>query len=321
MVRWLMLGIAATAMAMLLGACGGEDEAGTASPAATATAMVQATGTTTARPSDEIPSVGEPGTTPRPLPPTPTPPPLTPTAAVPTPEVRQPQWTVIKQPSDGQMQILVGDGISTYIMATVDPQWTQLESWDVEFVADLNADGMDEAIVTHYTGGAHCCFEYWIFHEGPSAIQFDDAFSLTNGAIGAVQDLDGDGVPEMDGSDDRLAYFPDLSFADSPFLPLILCRTADGAYSDCTSQFPQRLQESAQDYEQALSEAVQRGGEDYEKRSPALGLLASYMRLGRDGEGWSKVASLCPECETWLRQNQGELETRLRLEAPAPVGQ
>jgi hypothetical protein len=212
------------------------------------------------------------------------------------------------------------DGLNnTYTIATVDPQWTQLERWDIEFVADLNADGVNEAIVGHYTGGAHCCFEYLVFSEAPRGIQLDDWFSLGNGGIGSVKDLDGDGVVELEGSDDRLAYFTDLGFVGSPFLPLVLCRSADATYSECTTQFPQKLQESADEFEGHLRDAVQRQAEELEKRYAALGLLASYMRLGMDDEGWSRVRSLCPECGDWLMQNLGELEERLRYVPPERV--
>jgi len=332
--RWLKLGAAAIALAAIFAGCAGEeDQAGrTATPARTATpgatAAVQATGTGTTRPSDRIPTVAAPVVTPRlstatatARPATPTPPPPTPTAAAPTPQARQPEWTVSQVPSGTQVDIVLEDGLNnTYTIATVDPQWTQLESWDIDFVADLNADGIVEAIAGHYTGGAHCCFEYLIFSETPSGIQLDDWFSLTNGAIGTIEDLDGDGVPELDGSDDRFAYFTDLGFVGTPFLPLVLCRSADGTYSDCTTRFPQKLQESADGFEGHLRDAVQRQAEEIEKRYAALGLLASYMRMGMDDEGWNKVASLCPECEDWLMQNRDELDKRLAIVQPGPPG-
>jgi hypothetical protein len=327
--RSLRLTITAIAVAAMFAACGGEEEradtasptatpAQTATPAATrtlqatATPVATTTATATVQPSTPTPTVVAETPTPRPPAPTPQPP---------TQQALQPQWAVTKRPSDGQMQILLGDGVSTYIMATVDLQWTELERWDVDFVADLNADGIDEAIVNHYTGGAHCCFEYWTFSGGQGGIQFDDAFSLTNGGIGTVEDLDGDGIPELDASDDRLAYFTDLGFVGTPFLPLVLCRTAEGTYSDCTTRFPQKLQESADKFEGHLRDAVQRQAEEIEKRYAALGLLVSYMRIGMDDEGWSKVGSLCPECESWLGENVSELAERLRYMQPVPLMQ
>ena len=313
-------------LAVGLAACAEEEEAGTASPTATpartvtsavtktpqatATPVATKTATATAQPSTLTPTVIAATPTPRPAAPTPEP----------TQQVRQPIWTISQLSGAGQVQIVLEDGLNdAYTVASVDPEVVQWEKWNIESVADLNGDGLVEVIVRHFTGGAHCCFEYVFFSEGPEGIRLDDSFSLGNGAIGTIEDLDGDGVPELDGSDDRLAYFPDLSFAGSPFLPLVLCRSADGTYHDCTPQFSERLEVSAQEFEGYLMDAVQRQAGEEEKRSAALGLLASYMRLDRDDEGWDKVRGLCPECEEWLRQNFGELEQRVRYQHPEPL--
>jgi hypothetical protein len=226
-------------------------------------------------------------------------------------------------PSGTQVDVVLEDGLgNTYTIVSVDPQWTQLERWGVDSVADLDADGVEDVIVFHFTGGAHCCSEYLIFSEGPGGIQQDDAFGLGNGGIGAVEDLDGDGIPELDAWDDRLAYFPDLSYAASPSLPLVLCRTGEGTYAECTVLFPDRMQAAADGFEAALSDAVQRQASDEEKRSYALGLVTAYLLLAPTDEGWTKVRSLCPECEAWLMQNSEELEKRLAYVPPArPIGQ
>ena len=315
MARWLRLSIAAIAVAAMLTACGGEEEeAGTASPAATParTATPAATNTATATAPSATPAPTLAPVTPTLQPPAPTPEP-------PTQETRQPEWAVSQVPSGTQVDVVLEDGLgNTHTIVSVDPQWTQLESWDVEFVEDLDADGVQDVIVIHFTGGAHCCFEYLVFSEGPDGIQLDDWFSLGNDAIGTVEDLDGDGVPELDAWDDRLAYFPDLSYAASPSLPLVLCRTGEGTYADCTILFPDKMQKAADAFEAALSDAVQRQAGDEEKRSAALGLVAAYLLLAPTDEGWTKVRNLCPECEAWLLQNQAELENRLAYVPPAP---
>ena len=261
------------------------------------------------------------------------PPPATPTAAAsptqppatPTPQVRQPVWTVSQRLSAEQVEIVVGDGLNEYTVVSLEPRVAEAEQWEVAFVADVNADGLDDAIVMEYSGGAHCCFLYRVFSEGPSGIQLIDSFSLGwgNARIRAVEDLDGDGMPELDTYDDRLAYFPGLSFARSPFLPLVLCRSTQHIYYDCTQYFPEVLKSSAQEVEGELGDAVQRQLEEEIKRSLALALLATYIRMGMDEEGWSKVRSLCPECEGWLTENSVELEKRLSnaqpsREAPPP---
>ena len=217
---------------------------------------------------------------------------------------------------------MLDDGLgNAYSVASVDPQIAEFENWGVQFAADLEADGVQDVIVFHFTGGAHCCFEYLVFSEGPDGIQLDHHFSLGNGGIGAVEDLDGDGVPELDGSDDRLAYFPDLSYAASPSLPLVLCRTGEGTYTDCTILFPDRMQAAADAFEAALSDAVQRQGSDEEQRSATLGLVAAYLLLAPTDEGWTKAGNLCPECSDWLMQNSEELEDPPgRRAAGAPYG-
>ena len=321
---WIRLTIAAIAATAVLVACGGEDEeAGTASPAATpvrtgtaaVTATFPPTGTATAGRSDGIPTVPAPVVTQRAPSPTPQPSPT----VEPTEEIQQPTWTVSQVSGAAAVDIVLDDGLGrTYTVASVDPEVVQWENWGVQFAADFDADGVGDVMVFHFTGGAHCCFEYLILRETAAGIVLDDWFSLGNGGIVGVEDLDGDGVPELEGWDDRLAYFADQPYVASPSLPLVLCRTAEGKYTDCTAQFPERMQAAADEFEAALSDAVQRQASDEEKRSAALGLVTAYLLLAPGDEGWNKVAGLCPECKDWLLQNKAELENRLAYVPPAP---
>jgi hypothetical protein len=289
--KWLAVLLVALALLALVAACQEEEEeAATATPPGTATV----TATAQAAPSPEA----------------------TPTLEAPTPEVGQPAWAISQVFSGDQVEVVLEAGVNAYTIASLDPGIAESERWEISFVADVNADGLDDAIVNEYTGGAHCCFVYLIFSEGPSGIQLIDSFSLDNATIKAVEDLDGDGMPELETADDRLAYFPDLSFAVSPFLPLILCRSSQHIYYDCTPQFPEVLEGSAEEFEGDLTDAIQRQEGEEAKRPAALGLLASYLRLGMDEEGWSRVKSLCPECEGWLNENLGELEQRLSSDQP-----
>jgi hypothetical protein len=73
-------------------------------------------------------------------------------------------------------------------------------------VTDLNGDGLPDAIVHLYSGGAHCCSSYTILSlepGGPRAI-FD--YDAGNDGI-RPQDLDGDGVAELLTGDDVWAYW------------------------------------------------------------------------------------------------------------------
>jgi hypothetical protein len=297
---------------------GGQEAAtGTPSPAASVTATARATpspaasvtATPRATPSPAASATATPQATPSPEP--------TPTPEPPTQQVRQPTWTIFQLSSGGQVQIMLEDGVNAYTVASVDPETVQYEKWDIAFVADVNADGVDDVIVRHFTGGAHCCFEYLIFSEAPEGIHFDDWFSLGNSTITDVVDLDGDGVPELQTYDDRLAYFSDLCYACSPFLPLVLCRSVQDVYYDCTPEFPEVLEAAAEEFEGRLRDAVQQQTEEYEKRSSALGLRASYLRMGQVEEGWSSVEDLCPECNVWLSENFSDLQERLSWVQPS----
>jgi hypothetical protein len=303
-----MIVLVGMCLAVLAVACDeGEEEVATAtpSPAAAATATVQAT------PSPAAAATATPQATPSPES-TPTP-----TLEPPTQQVRQPTWTVYQLSSAGEIQIMIEDGLNAYTIASVDPETVQFEKWEMAFVADVNADGVDDAIVTHFTGGAHCCFEYLIFSEAPEGIRLDDWFSIGNANITDVVDLDGDGIPELQTYDDRLAYFPDLCYACSPFLPLVLCRSVQDVYYDCTPQFPELLEAAAEEFEGRLRDAVQQQLDEYETRSSALGLLASYLRVGLVEEGWSSVENLCPECSVWLSEHFSDLQESLSWVQPS----
>lgn len=248
-------------------------------------------------------------------PPTPSPAvtPTTPPAAA-----SQPEWTVREEMCDNELCILLDDGLSpdAYVMAADDPELLEFEQWDLFLATDTDADGVEEVVVLHYTGGAHCCFEYLFFSSESDGIRLQDRFSLGNAGIDIVEDIDGDGVPELMTSDDRLAYFDDLSFAVSPFLPLVLCRSDEGTYVDCTPTFPQFLSDAAAGFEGRLREAVQVQAVVEERHAAALALYFSYLRLGTPEDGEAAVSSLCPECWEWLLRNTTEVDARLNVEQP-----
>ena len=107
-----------------------------------------------------------------------------------------------------------------------------------------------------------------------------------------------------------------MSYASSPFLPLVLCRSVQDVYYDCTPQFPELLEAAAEEFEGRLRDAIQQQLEEYEKRSSALGLRVSYLRMGLGEESWNSVENLCPECNVWLSENFSDLQERLSWVQP-----
>lgn len=243
------------------------------------------------------------------------------------PAGQQPHWVVVTLAWPGKLEYRLEDGRHSRRLDIVDhdPRYpSPFAYWELARVVDLDGDGVPEAVVLHYTGGAHCCFEYLIAASTPNGIVVWDWFSLGNSPLEDVRDLDGDGVPELLAFDDRFAYFPDLSFADTPFLPLVLCRSATGKYHDCTAQrFPEVLHDSARQFAQALA-AAQQDAAAFSLTAPfarqtlyaaALGLLGSYLRLGSPGAveaGWAQVRALCPSCARWLLGQSEAVQRALR---------
>ena len=234
-----------------------------------------------------------------------------------TRQLHEPTWNIYELSKAGQIQIVLEDGLNTYVVASVDHEIDPFESWDIDSVTDVNADGYDDAIVSHITCGAHCLYEYLIFSEAPEGIHLDDWFSTGNVGITDVVDLDGDGVPELQSRDGRFAYFPDLCGGCTPLLPLVLCRSVQDVYYDCTPEFPELLEAAAEEFEAQLRKAIQEQLGEYEMRPSALGLYASYLRMGLVEEARSSVESVSPACWDWLAENYGELRERLSMVLPS----
>ncbi|MBX5493297.1 MAG: hypothetical protein IRZ14_19270 [Chloroflexi bacterium] len=247
-----------------------------------------------------------------------------------SPAAQQPRWEVVTlaQPSGLVYRLEYGRHSRPLPFPVPDSLYpSSYERWELAHETDLDGDAVPEAIVLYFTGGAHCCFEYLIAASTPNGIVVQDWFSLGNSQLHDVRDLDGDGIPELLANDDRFAYFPDLSYADTPALPLVLCRSATGQYYDCTARrFPEMLRNSAREYAQALAAVSQAAtvpsAYDRTRRdlySRALGLLGSYLRLGSPSaveEGWAQVRSLCADCARWLRGQPEALHRALRAARP-----
>lgn len=221
-------------------------------------------------------------------------------------------WSVSVE-TNGGSRALLGDGTHIWIL---EEALEEFERYELAFEADLDGDRVEEAIVSYYSGGAHCCLEYRIFSSSRPGIEEGDSFSLGNGSVSDVTDLDGDGIPEILASDDRLLYFRDVTYASSPYLPLVLCRKEGGTYGNCTEGFPTTLDEAAAEFEGRLEQASNEGIYPDAIKGAALGLLASRLLSNEEDLGWAKVEALCADCASWLRDNDAELRERLAEAIP-----
>jgi hypothetical protein len=105
---------------------------------------------------------------------------------------------------------------------------------DALTVTDLDADGDPEVIADVYTGGAHCCTISRILRwDGARYVRLDRNW----GDVGyKIDDVDGDGRPELVSADDRFAYLYG-SYAASIF-PVQIFSLQDGRLVDVTRSHP-----------------------------------------------------------------------------------
>lgn len=101
---------------------------------------------------------------------------------------------------------------------------------------DLTGDGVPEAMLAQFSGGAHCCFTHSLYSLTTPPRRLLLAFSAHSETLEPAQ-LDGRGPLELLGDDWRFAYAYGLSFAESPALPIVYSYQ-NGQYVQNTRSFP-----------------------------------------------------------------------------------
>jgi hypothetical protein len=176
---------------------------------------------------------------------------------------------------------------------------------------DLLGDGRQAVGFELFSGGAHCCFTASVVLLEPGGPHLLDA-ELGNGGLVQPTQLDGSGPIELPAASDVLAYFDDLSFAASPFLPLVFAY--DGSqYVEATRQFPDllsgQLAQAEADLENAIARQVPAPPTSQfayqEQESMALRLYALHVLLGDGDQALPGIlAQVSPPVAAWLTANQ-----------------
>jgi hypothetical protein len=91
------------------------------------------------------------------------------------PWVPQVPWAVVRLSRANATEYRLEDGRHSHILGSINENY---ERWELERVIDLDRDRVQDAIVMHFTGGAHCCFEYLIASRRSGKIAVSDWFSL-----------------------------------------------------------------------------------------------------------------------------------------------
>jgi hypothetical protein len=175
---------------------------------------------------------------------------------------------------------------------------------------DILGDGSQALAYEMFSGGAHCCFSAHVVLLQPGAPELLNV-DLGNGGLGEPARLMPGGPLQLIGGSDVLAYFDDLSFAASPFLPVIF--SYDGQeYFEATRLFPDYLRAQVAMAESALADAVAQGAPAQlppslryqEQESIALRLYALHVLLGDADAALPGIqARVAPPVSDWLGAN------------------
>jgi hypothetical protein len=158
-------------------------------------------------------------------------------------------------------------------------------------VRDLDGDGEPEVVADLYTNGAHCCLYSLIYRYVASTPAAYHAVLHLWGNVGyRLQDLDGDGLPELESADDRFAY-AFTSFAGSGF-PIQIWRYSGSGFEaglvDVTTEFPALVRKDAVVWWKAY---VRGRGKRYgDVRGVLAAWLADKYLLGEKADGLHKLA-------------------------------
>lgn len=208
-------------------------------------------------------------------------------------------FTLDASAADGTSLLHVAETLP--VGAAMRPRWC----------ADLLHDGSQVLAYDLFSGGAHCCFSSTLVQLEGAGTVLD--VNLGNGGLGMPAQLSADGPMQLVGSSDVFAYFDDLSFAASPFMPLVFAYDdASQQYVEATRQFPDYLREQIAKFEADLPQAVARSASAQvppqfryqEQESIALHLYGLHLLLGDAGTALPRLeARVSPRVAAWLEAN------------------
>jgi hypothetical protein len=148
-------------------------------------------------------------------------------------------------------------------------------------------------LFTLWSNGAHCCRTIIsAIYDGVS-FRLADTLFLSDGSY-KLKDLDSDGIKEILAEIDRFPY-QWTSFAESDCnLAILKVDSVTGKLIDVTSKYPNRVMKYIRSYQKRIHELNrdtmmhedQKAGDI--KQELAC-LLAAYISLGKDSEGWGIV--------------------------------
>ncbi len=191
---------------------------------------------------------------------------------------------------------------------------------------DINGDGEVDAVISGYSGGAHCCWTYYFISLGTTSHLIREIKNEASISFKSLRDSEKIEIAAHDGT---FAYF-EGPYAFSP-IPLLILRLVGNDFRDVSSEFQNiyddeiaRLQNGLDVIKFLDSETVEKdteGGSYPEIKQKILMITLSYLYSGRPVQAWEYLEKSWPPNDTERLQKEilsrycTGLRGRLRLDS------
>lgn len=157
---------------------------------------------------------------------------------------------------------------------------------------DITGRGIPNLVISEWTGGAHCCYSYYVFEMGDTFRQIAK-LDISHADLSHFEDLDNNGMMKFVTADFTFAYWK-TSFADSPAPDVIL------TFRDRLYRLDARHMHKPPPAEQVLFEMAEqvRTDEAWRNRDQPSGLWRIMLDLiysGNADSAWKFFDKAWPE--------------------------
>lgn len=191
---------------------------------------------------------------PSPIPPSPSPSPPPPSLPSGIEESEAPDYKIIQETTigkyvyriwkkEGDFTWIEGDNVGGYVTLSLlsEPSINLEEIWGFPVKVhlfsgkDITGEGNPDLILESYSGGAHCCFQHYLFDLGDEKLSTYLETQPSN-CPGEFKDFENDASYEFVTCDDLFAYTY-CSFARSPMAPVVLKFIPSMGYRPATPNY------------------------------------------------------------------------------------
>lgn len=174
-------------------------------------------------------------------------------------------------------------------------------TWNAATGQDVNADRAPDVVLEGYTGGAHCCWKYWIFSFSPDPMLVGELDNDEPVSFG----LASKGRIVLHTTEEAFNNFDGLCYACSPRVDLYLTLQGD-QFKDVTPEFitevnldamRKRLNSVPLDRFRQLSSTQDLAVDLNETKAAVLNLVLGYLYSGREQEAWKVLEEDWPKSD------------------------